>query len=415
MLRPARPLLGVFLALCCGFVVSLAQDASDPLVGVFSNSEMTAVIKTDKQKYVGTITFDGQNFSFNASKKGETGLAGTFADGGEVYQFSGNLDDGTLILKTGDSTYALRKAPTKRNPLDRTAAKSGAVGSSEQAESVAPAPNDWKSFRHPTGVSLKLPGDWKVQESPDGSGYLLLPPGVVPGGEELYIVGGQPVGDIASAEDPRLAAAAEALMAQAGPLLERKGAVEKVRAAGTPGISLVWESSQGARARMFVTVLKGQAVGITGIGLKEKVAEREDVLLKIFKTLSAGEASLDNALVGSWKRMGTTTIDARDNVGRLQASSAGDHHHTVQLRADGTCVSRESSRTIAIGQGVALDTGDQVTNKSGRWNAADGKLVLIWDGGQPEEVGYRLSGPAGNRQLIIKLGSSNAQVWAETR
>lgn len=398
-------ILGCFAALLA--VAAPAQKAADPLVGTFRNDEMTVVVTAIGTRYTGTIAHDGQKFPFSAGKQGENGLAGSFTDDGEQHAFAGELRDGILVLKSGETSYALRKEQPKRNPLDR--------GSAARAESAPKAESDWKLFKHPTGLSLRHPADWRIQEAPDGSGYLLLPPGVAPGGEEFYLVGGQAAGDIATAEDPRLAEAAEQLMAQAAPLLQRKGAAEKVRAAASPGISLAWESSQGARARMFVTILQGQAIGITGIGTKEKIAAREETLRKIFETLSSGEASLDRSLAGTWRRVGTTTLDARDNAGRLQASSAGDHHHAVQLRPDGSCSSRESSRTIAVGQGVAIDTGDQVTTKSGRWSAGEGKLVLTWDGEAPEEYGYVLSGEPGQRQLIIKAGPNQGHVWAESR
>src|SRR5207245_8119484 len=115
-----------------------------------------------------------------------------------------------------------------------------------------------------------------------------------------------------------------------------------------------------------------------------------------------------------WAKVGTSSLDARDNAGRLQASFTGEHRRELLLRADGTCVSRATDRTIAIGQGVSIDTGDQVTVKNGKWFAGDGKITLLWER-DAEEYEYRLLGANGAKQLVFVLGNGNGLVWQLAR
>ena len=77
------------------------------------------------------------------------------------------------------------------------------------------------------------------------------------------------------------------------------------------------------------------------------------------------------------------------------------------FRPDGTVTSREVSRTVALGSGVGLDTGDQVTMKQGKWFAGSGRLSLMWEQGTPEDYGYQLQGG----RLILNLGNGRGQVW----
>ena len=80
------------------------------------------------------------------------------------------------------------------------------------------------------------------------------------------------------------------------------------------------------------------------------------------------------------------------------------------LRPDGTCSSREVSRTIALGKGVSIDTGDQVTNREGRWFAGNGKLVLIWEK-EAEDYSYQISNGGGVKQVVIGTGGKKGELW----
>lgn len=273
-----------------------------------------------------------------------------------------------------------------------------------------PSP-EWKILKHPVGLSIRYPRDWTLKELPEG--FQLIPPGAS-SDQEVYLLAGMPAEGIRDATDPRVAAAVEALMAQLAPALKRVGPVEQLKAGDVPAIALTWEGGPNGRARMHVIILKGHAIGLTGIGVKEKIQAREPLLKRIFTSFAQNEGQRDPQLVGLWNRLGTTELAARDNAGRLQASSAGDHRRTIALQPDGTCVSREVSRTIAIGQGVAIDSGDQVTTKRGKWFAGDGRLVLMWEN-DADEYEYRLTGQPGARQLVFVLDGGKGLVWQEGR
>ncbi len=395
-----------------------SPDAADPLLGKWVSKVMTVVVEAAGSTYKGVITLDDKSYPFTAHKEEDGVMSGVFKSGDDSFDFAAKADAKTLLVKSGDNTYMLLRdtpaAPRKVNPLDRSgkqAANPLAKGSAA-GEGAPPGDPDWNLLRHPVGLSMRYPRDWTVREVPN-AGYQLIPPNADQ--REVYILGGQPAPGISSPDDPRLVAAIEQMMAQLGPLLHRVGPVEKVHIAAGTGIILTWEGGQNARARAYVGVAKGSAIGLTGIGAKELIEKREPTLLKMFQSFSTDQGKRDPAVVGAWNRLGTTGLDAHDNVGRLQASSASDHHETLVLRPDGSCMSREVSRTIANGAGVSIDTGDQVTNKSGHWYAGDGKLVLLWDNAAPQEYGYRVNGGAGGRQLVFLLGNGRGILWTEGR
>src|SRR6185503_11461753 len=81
-----------------------------------------------------------------------------------------------------------------------------ALAASVSAQSVlgTPAPNEtagnWKTYKHPVGLSLRYPGDWTVQEVP-GFIYLISPEvnkSAQGQPSELYIVSADQAGRISS-------------------------------------------------------------------------------------------------------------------------------------------------------------------------------------------------------------------------
>ena len=289
--------------------------------------------------------------------------------------------------------------PAGKKPAGKTGSKPKAAASGPAA-STAASTSGWKTLRHPYGLSLQYPKEWTLQE--DQLGFLLLPRGVRKGGDEVYVVSGIRANGVTDVADPRVEQTANAIVQRIGPLLKRTGSAQP---AGK-GLVLTW-ANQAARGRMYLVILKDYLIGITALGTKSKVDSRDPILRKILATFRSGAGELDQRLVGTWSLLRTTSIDARNNLGQSTASSVSDTQRTLFFRPDGTVTSREVSRTIALGAGVSLDSGDQVTTKQGKWYAGSGRVTLMWEQGTAEDLKYQVQGG----QLIVDLGNGRAQVW----
>lgn len=308
--------------------------------------------------------------------------------------------------KPANPTPTPKPADTK--PTEAPAAKpAGKPGEKPTLENTP-----WKVLKHPIGLSVRIPQEWRVEDKEEA--YQLFPPGVDAQSREVYLMVGQSAEGVREINDPRVAQTVDAGMAQIAPLLKRVGGGEPIAVGPAKGVLFTYEGGQGAVAKIYCTILKETAIALIGIGEKAKVSSREPVLRSIFRSFAAGEEKRDPAVAGVWNRLGTTGLDARDNVGRLQASSVTDSQRTIVLQPDGTAISRSSSRTIAIGQGVSIDTGDNVTTKRGKWVAGDGTLMLIWEK-DAEEYDYKINISNGVKQLILKLDKTRAVVYEPGR
>lgn len=394
-----------------------SQAPADPFAGTYKTKDVTVVLRQGTAGHDGTITKDGTEYPLTAKRSGP-GIEGSFKAGNDSFDFLSKVENGTMRLKTGDTVYLLikeaaagkspaasplEKPQTPKNPL------AGGPKGAAPAAKEGPVQPAWKLLKHPSGVSVRYPRDWTVREVP-GSGYQLLPPGANAESTDVYLINGQPTEGIARADDPRLAQALDGLIGQAAPALRRSKPGEAVKAEQEPGMLFTYDGGKNATARLYVTIINGYAIAVVGIGDIAKVESRDGVLRQIFASLGWKEGERDAGLVGAWTRVGETSLDARDSVGRLQASSVSNTQRTMILRPDGTCTSREVSRTIAIGQGVFLDSGDQVTTRNGRWFAGSGKLVLMWDK-EAEEYTYKFGGGGGAKQIVIGTGGKRGEIW----
>jgi len=266
------------------------------------------------------------------------------------------------------------------------------------------APSGWKTLKHPLGVSIRYPGNWTQRDTPLGIQF--LPPGVAVGGDEVYLLGGIPAQGVTDSADPRVEQTAVAVISQSAPALHRAGEAKPMQTQVGAGRILAWEGGSNGRARMYLAIAKDHLIALTAIGSKPKLDKRDPILRQLFATLSAGSVERDQRIAGVWKYTGTSSIDAKNSVGRITASSVSDSQRTIVVRPDGTCTWRQVSRTIALGSGVSIDSGDQVETKNGQWVAGSGRVTLIWDNGKREEYAYRLNGA----QLLL-IDSGSTQVW----
>jgi hypothetical protein len=293
----------------------------------------------------------------------------------------------SVIVALAASVSAQSVLGTTGNPL--------AGGTAAVAGKGSPAPNatagNWKTYKHPVGLSLRYPGDWTLQEVP---GFIqLISPEVNKSAQgqptELYIVSAEQAGRISSLEDPRLISALESSMTQMFPFLQRVGGMERIKAGNVSGIMLTREGTnpQGMKVRgqLSATILKGFSLSVFAIGSEDVITARQQTVREIFSSFDAGADERDPQLVGVW-----------------QSGSASDRSSRYTLGADGTLTKVTRLQIIVDAPGASLDTDDQTETMRGTWSAGDGRFFVLWENGSTDDVAYEVrTDSAGSRVAMI--------------
>jgi hypothetical protein len=252
-----------------------------------------------------------------------------------------------------------------------------ALAASVSAQSAPNATANWKTYKHPVGLSLKYPGDWTLQEGP---GFVqLISPEVQKSAQgqatALNIVSPEQVGRISSLENPQLISALESSMTQRFPFLKRVGGTERIKAGNASGILLTREGTnpQGMKVRgqLSATILKGFSLSVFAI-------DSEQTAREIFSSFDAGAGEKDPQLVGVWQTV-------------LPEGGASDRSSRYTLEADGTLtkVTRD-------------DQADETETMLGKWSAGDGRLFVLWENGTTDDVAYEVqTDKAGSRVAMI--------------
>jgi len=263
-----------------------------------------------------------------------------------------------------------------------------ALAGSVSAQSVlGKAPNatagNWKTYKHPVGLSLRYPSDWTVQEVP---GFIqLISPEVQKSAQgqptELSIVSAEQAGRISSLDDPRLISALGSSMTQMFPFLQRDGGMERIKAGNVSGIMLTREGTnpQGMKVRgqLSATILKGFSLSVFAIGSEDVITARQETVREIFSSFDAGAGERDPQLVGAWE------------TGLRDDGVATSSRYT--LGADGTLTKVTRSQT-----------DDQTETMSGTWSAGEGRLFVLWEKGSADDVAYEVrTDSAGSRVAMI--------------
>jgi hypothetical protein len=263
-----------------------------------------------------------------------------------------------------------------------------ALAGSVSAQSVlGKAPNatagNWKTYKHPVGLSLRYPSDWTVQEVP---GFIqLISPEVQKSAQgqptELSIVSAEQAGRISSLDDPRLISALGSSMTQMFPFLQRDGGMERIKAGNVSGIMLTREGTnpQGMKVRgqLSATILNGFSLSVFAIGSEDVTTARQQTVREIFSSFDAGAGERDPQLVGAWE------------TGLRDDGVATSSRYT--LGADGTLTKVTRSQT-----------DDQTETMSGTWSAGEGRLFVLWENGSADDVAYEVrTDSAGSRVAMI--------------
>ncbi|MBB6050908.1 hypothetical protein [Armatimonas rosea] len=374
--------------------LTLKQESDGSVTGTFNDgssmASLAGTVASDGKKITGQFTYQGINLPFEIRRKGA---------GIEFVMKLGNEEEVMGLSRTGGTVPPDAPEPTKPKPAKPPATKPSAVPKPSAAPTLAGA------YVHPAGLKIGLPQGWKVQAY--GPVLALLPPGATKAdGDELYLLLVGEANGISSKTDPRLGQFLELILNGAGGdggLLLGKGVT--FQRTGQDGNGLTFQGGNGRGASLYARCLfsepKGRIAAVLALGLKAKIAPREAALQGALAAVSASTPERDSRLLGSWK--GTTSTksrDARDAAGRQQASSVTDSSTTYQLTGDGRFVESRWSRTIAIGQGVSLDSGDTVERTQGLWAASNGKIAFCEDNGLYLLGSYQVQGGG----VVIQIG-----------
>ncbi len=368
---------------------AVAQSAAQPAyAGVFEGSGVRLELKAAPGGgLVGTVTLEKSTFPVKARVEGKQ-LLGSFAVKGQDIPFKGSLQGEELTVSSDFDTHVLQRVAAKPTTASGAASKpGGAIGSG------------WKLLQHPSGLQAQYPPEWKLQEA---EGTYRLDTGDA---EEVVLIGAFPAGGIQDPKDPRVAQAADQLIAaQFGGALQRLGGVTAAKDGAGRGIALLYGGEiQGKKvqARLWITVLKDAILGVTAIMPEAKLGKRQATLEKVFASLKEFKVELDRKLVGSWRRFSETILDAKSSGGRKpgDASAVSNRNITATLAEDGKLLYRVTGKGIASGAGQFVEYDLNETHK-GTWSATGGKLLLIWEDGSTDEYDYSLAGG----RLVLRGG-----------
>jgi hypothetical protein len=413
--------------------------------GVYENESIAMEVKPDGGGYQGAITLQGQSYPFTAQKSAN-GIAGNFKAGGQSYTFSAKLSGDAMTLSSDGATYTLNRrggspSAVPVNPLAAAHAPAKAQVNAPKTERIVPSASTenraqvsspsagWKTLHHPIGISVHYPGDWTTQTISSGSYRLMPPDSKMDGGQpaEAYFILGAPAENIARPDNPQLIQLLEAQVLQLAPFLQRTGAPQSVSAGTLPGMLMQWKGTnqigKPVSARLYVTIVKGAAVCVFGLGYQDNLAQRESALRGIFTSFASGEASMDPQVAGVWILRDTRTMDAAHSM--QKTSSSSETHASLVLQPNGQAQRKETYQMMANstfknsgGQQTStifLDSGPQTTIKNGRWMAGEGRLVLMYDNGGGDEYKYQVQGGPGGRQLILSTDNGRQEIWGESR
>jgi len=296
----------------------------------------------------------------------------------------------------------------------KKAALLGGAGAKKPEKKPDPRGRKGRMYRHVIGFEFWYPEGWKVTRQ--GELLQLIPPDAAmspEGPKEIYLIGGESVAEdgITRPDDPRVASYFDAQMRSLAPFLERAGEPKLLKTPFGQGIVMVWEgkSPKGdvIRARVLACIMKQSGISLITLGFKDIVAKRDALTRQIFDSFGFGEGQKDPVLVGQWSLLKTTGITNTSpfETDWSRARAVSDEKTTLTLRADGTWTRVVEWHMIAIAGGVSLESKDRDVTE-GRWNAGNGKLVLISKGDVWEECRYRVDGAD-----LRLTGEKRGEIW----
>src|SRR5688572_8155578 len=106
--RPSPTRLLAFYLLLIPIPAGAQAPGNAKFAGTFSNDEITVISSAGGKGYAGTIVMraaDGnRRFAFQATEEGGA-LVGAFNAGDRSHEFRATIEDGTLVLRTGNAEH----------------------------------------------------------------------------------------------------------------------------------------------------------------------------------------------------------------------------------------------------------------------------------------------------------------------
>lgn len=118
------------VARCCA--------AAEDITGTYRDERLTLTINKGVDGYVGTLRIGGKTFPCRA-KPGNDGLSGEFSDGAAAHPFTCTVEGGTLVFKTGATTYRLQRQAAVADP-DKPLDVTKSVGTMPEGRAPATTP-----------------------------------------------------------------------------------------------------------------------------------------------------------------------------------------------------------------------------------------------------------------------------------
>jgi hypothetical protein len=305
---------------------------------------------------------------------------------------------------------------TKEEYGKKKAALLGAAKPPAKPAGKKPDPRGRKGqmYQHVVGFRFWYPDGWKVQRQDEL--LQLIPPDAAmspEGPKELYLIGGESVAEegITRPDDPRVIQYFDLQMQSLAPFLKRTAKPKLVKTPFGQGIEMVWEgkSPKGdvIHARILACIMKQSGISLLALGYKDVVAKRDALVRQIFDSFGFGEGQKDPALVGTWSLLKTTGITNQSpfETDWSRARAVSDQKTTLVLKADGTWTRVVDWHMIAIAGGLSMESKDRDVTE-GRWNAGNGKLVLVSKGDVWEEYHYRVNGTE-----LRLTGEKQGEIW----
>ena len=299
------------LALLLAASTTGCRDAS-ALNGAYANERLQVEFECDGSEAVGAVVIEGVRYPLRGTVQGGE-FVGTFRAAGVIYPLRAERRGDSLIVAAGKREHVLHvralspDAPaaasdttvsstgrgasagdaSRRTPDDDSASpppSRAAIGASTD-KAVAQALSEIHS--HPVGFDFSSPPGWRVRKL-DEQTMKLLPPVVSTeddGVTEVFLVLGDTADGITEPCDPRLVGVAEQVVKALFPTLSRDGPLEKRSSSGRRDALVSWSGTladeHDYRARMWMTVFEGNAIGVLAatrtVDFEKRVAIMESV------------------------------------------------------------------------------------------------------------------------------------------
>ena len=292
-----------------------------------------------------------------------------------------------------EASAPLQIAPIQTGPLQTGPMQTGPLQEERPSSSDDPY-QGWRTY-DVTGGSLRYPSDWTAKETP--AGLQLIPEGGTATDETVLVIA-VPAPGVRDAASIQVAAALDAMVADAAPGMRRESPPAKVSAGGgRTGARYDYAGRQlegrNSKASIFVVLEGGHAAAVGLLGSPEAVERRRATALKIFRSLSSSEPGRQPIEGGDTRR-----------DPRLVGVFAGEAIHTgdsmyvntqlvYALQEDGLVLygarsAINGARRSAPGGGWTFDASTSGDVMCGRWSTENGALSIRWDSGSTAVVSY---------------------------